>query len=155
MVNSFLYNVADFILEHHKGDPELCIVLPNRRAGLFLKKILSEKITTVMWAPEIITIEEFTQRVSGITIADRTELLIRLYEIVCADKNHEAEPFESFMKWAPVLISDYSDADAWLVDTDQLFTNLAEIKYIEDWSPVSYTHLDHRISEREKIQCCS
>lgn len=134
MVNSFLSNVADFILEHHKGDPELCIVLPNRRAGLFLKKILSEKITTVMWAPEIITIEEFTQRVSGITIADRTELLIRLYEIVCADKNHEAEPFESFMKWAPVLISDYSDADAWLVDTDQLFTNLAEIKYIEDWS---------------------
>lgn len=87
-----------------------------------------------MWTPEIITIEEFTQRVSGITIADRTELLIRLYEIVCADERHEAEPFESFMKWAPVLISDYSDADAWLVDTDQLFTNLAEIKYIEDWS---------------------
>lgn len=134
MKNSFISNVADYILEHYSGDPDLCVVLPNRRAGLFLKKAISGKITTTLWAPEIITIEEFTQRVSGISIADRTELLIRLYEIVCADERHEAEPFESFMKWAPVLISDYSDADAWLADTDQLFTNLAEIKYIEDWS---------------------
>lgn len=134
MENSFLSRVADFILEHHSGNADLCVVLPNRRSGLFLKKIISEKITSTVWAPEIITIEEFTQRVSGLTIADKTEILIRLYEIISADEKHDTEPFESFMKWAPVLISDYSDADAWLVDTDQLFTNLSEIKYIEDWS---------------------
>ena len=38
----FLKNVTDHIVENYEDlTGEICIVLPNRRAGLFLKKYLS------------------------------------------------------------------------------------------------------------------
>ena len=44
-MSSFLSGVADHILEKHKDSLGDCtVVFPNRRAGLFLKKHLSQKV---------------------------------------------------------------------------------------------------------------
>ena len=133
-VSSFLGNVADFILAHHSDAGNLCVVLPNRRAGLFLKKELTERINTPAWSPTILPVEDLFFQLAGLQKADQAELLLSLYEIVKKTPGHTEEPFDGFCKWAPALLTDFNDVDSGLADPKQLFRNLADIKDIEHWS---------------------
>lgn len=133
-METFLGNVAEFVLRHQQDDDRVCIVLPGRRAGLFLKKEIASRITNPIWSPEIISIEDLFLRLSGLEKIDDAELLLSLYEIVRKTPGHTEEPFDGFCKWAPALLLDFNDVDAWLADPRQLFKNLSEIKEIEHWS---------------------
>lgn len=110
------------------------MVLPNRRAGLFLKKNLGEKIATPAWSPALFSIEDFVFELSGLIPCDQPELFLTLYKIVRATPGHEDELFDNFCKWAPALLADFNEADLWLAEPKKLFTNLTEIKYMEHWS---------------------
>lgn len=127
-------NVSEFIIQHHQDDANLCVVLPGRRAGLFLRQEITSRINTPIWSPTIISIEDLFLKLSGLEKADDAELLLTLYDIVKRTPGHTDEPFDGFCKWAPALLSDINDVDAWLADPKQLFTNLSEIKIIEHWS---------------------
>ena len=127
VVHTFLGNVADFVLKHHKDASDLCIVLPGRRAGLFLKEELIARIDSPTWAPTIISIEELFFKLSKFDKADDSELLLSLYNFVKKTPGHTDEPFDGFCKWAPALLADFNDVDAWLADPKQ-HTNLSDIK---------------------------
>lgn len=133
-METFIGNVAQFVLENYSSSGEVCIVLPNRRAGLFLKKSLGEKITRPEWSPAIFSVEDFIFEISGFQPCDQPELLLSLYSIVKSTRGHEEEPFEGFCKWAPALLADFNETDLWLADPKKLFSNLTEIKHMEHWS---------------------
>lgn len=134
MANSFLHKVTEYINNHNIGYDNTCIILPNKRAGLFLKKQLSENITKPVWAPGIHSIEEFFVTISSIETCDNTTLCFELYSCYKEINNTEIEPLEEFLKWAPQLINDFSEIDSYDINGHSLFGNLSEVKEIESWS---------------------
>ncbi len=134
-MQSFLERTVEHLsLKYGEGLPGLCIVLPNRRAGLFFRKHLAKSLKKPTWAPEIFSTDDFIARISGLTIADTVTQLFALYGIYRDHKGADAEDFGSFSRWAGLLLNDFSEADSSLADTEKLFRNLAEVREIENWS---------------------
>ena len=78
-MQSFLEKtVLHLCSKYGDGISDLCIVLPNRRAGLFLKTHLAKKQNQTFWAPEIFATEDFVALLSELEIADSTTLLFEL-----------------------------------------------------------------------------
>ena len=66
----FLQTTAQYLVREFKGDlSELCIVLPSRRGGLFLRKYLASEVARITWAPTIFSIEDFVGEISGLNEA--------------------------------------------------------------------------------------
>jgi len=134
----FLEKVCRHISEKHPGNlAEVCIVLPNRRAGLFLKKIFPEITGKTTWSPEIFSIEDFCVHLSGYRPADALGLLFDFYEIHRRIEGEKAQPFDEFLQWGQLLLKDINEIDMNLVDAGALFGYLTEVKAIEKWNPGS------------------
>jgi RecB family exonuclease len=132
---SFLEQTVHYLHKKYGDDiSDLCIVLPNRRAGLFLKKHLAKSLNKTFWAPEIYATEDFVALLSELQPADPTTLLFELYETVKECNPSNKETFDEFSKWGQILLSDLNEIDRYLVDAAQLFGNLKNIKELEAWS---------------------
>ena len=134
-MQSFLEKTVDYLYEKFGNDiSELCIVLPNRRAGLFLKTHFSKHLKKVFWAPEIYATEDFIALLAELEIAESTTLLFELYETIKKVNPQQTENFNDFSKWGQILLSDFNEIDRYLIDAKQLFGNLQNIKELESWS---------------------
>ncbi len=135
-MRTFLEEVTGYILEHYTGKTgELCIVTPNRRAGLFFRKYFSAQVTRPIWAPEIMSVEDFINKISGYTICDQLRLLFEFYTVYRQTEKEHADDFDTFFSWAPALLRDFDDIDNALADPDKLFAHLEDIRYIDTWNP--------------------
>ncbi len=79
-MESFLKELA---LQIYKENPSLdavTVVFPNRRAALYFRKHLSEIIDKPVFAPNLITIEEFISSFSSCKVPDKLELIHRLHK---------------------------------------------------------------------------
>ena len=95
---TFLNQLAQEVLKSNSNTlSELTIVLPNKRAKVFLLEELKLLVLNNVFAPEIISIEEFIQEISGIRSVDSVELLFEFYEVYLSitDKDKQ-ESFENF-----------------------------------------------------------
>lgn len=133
---TFLHQLAQSILENHSSNLlELIIVLPNKRAKVFLIDEFKHLIAENVFAPEIISIEDFIQEIAGIRSVDNIELLFEFYELYLSITNKEKqEPFESFANWAKTLLQDFNEIDRYLLEPDKVLKYLENIKEIEHWS---------------------
>jgi ATP-dependent helicase/nuclease subunit B len=132
----FLDKVSRHIIQKYPDDlAGLCIVLPNRRAGLFLKKSLIASGSKTIWSPDIFSIEDFLAQISGLTPSDPIGLLFDFYEIHQQIEGVKAQSFDDFVQWGQVLLSDFNEIDKHLADAAGLFNYLSEAKAIEKWSP--------------------
>ncbi len=134
-MQSFLEKTVKYVCDKY-GDniSDLCIVLPNRRSGLFLKTHLSKHLKKTFWPPEIYATEDFVALLAELEIADSTTLLFELYETIKKQSKKELESFDEFSKWGQILLSDFNEIDSYLVNASQLFGNLKDIKELESWS---------------------
>lgn len=127
---TFLSEVARHLLTHHADKLGECtVVFPNRRTGLFLKKVLSQQISKPMWSPEIYSLEDFLLSFSNLNKADPLTLIFELYE---ASKQASGQPesFESFYFWGEMLLKDFEEVDHYLVNPQQLFTYVKDDKQL-------------------------
>jgi CRISPR/Cas system-associated exonuclease Cas4 (RecB family) len=128
----FLEEIAELVIDKYQDKTDnLTIVFPNRRAGLFFSKYLSSKISTPIWSPRIISIEDFIKDLSGLKSADKLELIYILYQVF-TDLNKSKEDFDKFYFWGNVLLQDFDEVDKFLVDAGLLFKNLVHIKNLEN-----------------------
>jgi len=135
-MSAFLKQTADYLVSEYRDDiSKLCIVLPNLRAGLFLRKFLAERLKKTVWSPYICSTEEFLTRVAGLSAVDQLQLLFKLYDIHREIEQEKAQPFEEFIRWAPQLLNDFDEADRYLSDTRQLFSALTDTRAISAWNP--------------------
>ena len=128
----FLQETARDILAQH-GDHlvELCLVFPNRRAGVFFKRYLANELNQPVWSPSILTISDLMQDLSGLQKADHLSLLFDLHQIFQQQKKTR-EPFDEFYHWGEMLLHDFDDIDKYLVDPRDVFRNLASLKSIDE-----------------------
>ena len=134
-MQSFLKNVLSELYNNEINLSECVFVLPNKRAGLFLKKTISDTITNSIFSPEILSIDDFITSISGLSKTSNTELLFEFYSVYSsATKKEEKNEFEDFIKWARILLNDFDDIDRELCNSDSVFDYLQAINDINHWS---------------------
>ena len=129
----FLKQVADHYL-NRTDISRKCFIFPNRRSSVFFTKYLSEAVAgrdCPIVAPKMLTINDLFSKLGGRRILDRVRLLLELYESY-RTLNPKAEPLDEFVFWGDVILDDFDDVDKYLVDADQLFANVADLKKIQD-----------------------
>ena len=135
-METFLEKTARYIFDRF-GDQasDACIVLPNRRAGLFLKRNISKLINKPIWSPAILSIEDFVYKLTGLQETDPLKLVFDLYAIYLEKEGAKAEPFTDFLRWGEVVLKDFNDIDLYLVNPEKLYNYLSESKAISIWNP--------------------
>lgn len=132
---SFIKNVLIDLKAKGLNLEELIFVLPSKRAGVYLKHQLSGLLEAPMFSPQIMSIEEFVEELSGLQSLPNTELLFRLYDTYKGlTKTSDLEPFDSFSKWAQILLQDFNEIDRYLIPQEQIFDYLHAIKELNHWS---------------------
>ena len=102
----FLQHVAAHIYGQYKDTVEkLCIILPNRRGALFLKKHLASAFNKAIWLPDIISIEDLVERISGLKTLEEIDLICHLYESYKACYGTNAEGFDGFARWGQLMLA--------------------------------------------------
>ena len=131
----FLQQTAQYLVSEFKDDLDnICIVLPNRRGGLFLRKYLAEVVGKITWAPTFFSIEDFIAEISGLQEVEILHLLFELYEVHREIEDKKAQPVEEFLRWAPQLLSDFNETDRYMADAKELYTTLTEARAISLWN---------------------
>lgn len=136
-MRTFLDDVIDDLLKKKYDISTLSFVLPSKRAGIHLRKVISEQVQQTIFAPEIFAIEEFVEIVSDLQYASNSELLFEFYEVYLKHTPElNIEPFDKFSKWAQILIQDFNEIDRYLIPPHKVFDYLSAIKEIEHqhWS---------------------
>ena len=82
-------------------------------------------------APQMFTINDLFYKVVGLHASDRVRLLLELYDCY-KNLNAKAESLDEFVFWGDVILADFNDVDKYLVDPSQLFTNIADLKSLQD-----------------------
>ena len=133
---TFILQLAQEILKHYSDNLSgLTIVLPNKRAKIFLLDELKKLVLNNVFTPEIISIEEFIQDIAGIRSVDSVELLFEFYEVyLSVTVKDKQDSFENFANWAKTLLQDFNEIDRYLLDPDKVLKYLEDIKEIEHWS---------------------
>lgn len=139
-METFLKHTAqDLYSRYGEQISDLCIVFPNRRAGLYFRKYLSELIDKPTWSPVTTTINELMQQISGLQLADNINLIFELYKVYANIKKSN-ETFDDFYFWGEMLLNDFDDIDKYLVNPEDLFKNLKNLKSIQD----QFTYLSEK-----------
>lgn len=128
----FLSQVADELLAkyaHNLGDCTL--IFPNKRAGLFLKSYLSQKIDRSVWSPEVLSLEDFLFQFSNSKKQDALSLIFKLFE---AYSKHQptTEGFEAFYFWGEMLLQDFEEVDHHLINPEHLFRHIRSDKQLAE-----------------------
>jgi CRISPR/Cas system-associated exonuclease Cas4 (RecB family) len=133
-METFLKKVAELINQHPNAENDLCVVFPNRRAGLFLKKLLIPVDGKPRWLPDMLSIEDFVFNISGMQEPDHVTLLAALYRVYCKNVS-SPHSFDSFLGWGGEIIRDFEEVDQYLIDPDKLFHFIRDAKEIDIWKP--------------------
>jgi len=129
---SFIHQLAKFIDANYENYSQLTVVLPSQRAQKYLQQALFQIHNKPVFSPNFLTIDNFVKQLVDVQSVDSVDLLFRFYKIF-QQLGHQ-EDFETFLNWAPMLIADCNEIDRYMVDSNQLFRNLRDVKEIENWS---------------------
>lgn len=132
---SFLDKIAQVLIEDFSGKlSNTIVVLPNKRAKIFLIEALKMKVVTNILSPEIISIEEFIQEIACIRSVDPIELLFEFYEVYLSiTEKATQQSFELFANWAKTLLQDFNEIDRYLLDPPHVLSYLKDIEDIKKW----------------------
>ena len=132
---TFIFDVLKDLQNNQANLSELTFILPSKRAGLFLKHQLNKVNGVTMFAPQIISIEEFVEDLSELKPVSNTELLFQFYDTYShLTKNSELDTFEVFSKWAQILLQDFNEIDRYRIPQKNIFDYLSAIQDLNHWS---------------------
>ena len=136
--STFLGKVVAHIQENFSKDisgniPRTCIVVPSRRAVSELQKMLQIDIRLEENKNNILAIDDFITVFSGFARAESLELLLEFQLLFKENIKDENFKKDNLLSWLPILLRDFNQIDQNLVDIEQFFRNLADVKKIEKW----------------------
>ncbi len=131
-MNSFISETLDDILQTTKSFEDVVFILPSQRAGVFVKQTFKDKILAG-FLPQVLTIGDHVEEISGINKADSVQLLFHFYTIY---KEIEETPdtFDVFSSWAFTVLQDFNEIDQHLINPSDIFVYLRDIHRLQKWS---------------------
>lgn len=134
--HKFLRDIARYYSGRYVG--RLTLVFPNKRGAMFMRRYLRQELKKngggIM--PVIKVLPSYLAResvLSEISVTEQKFILYRCYLQVMAEMEmrDKARDFDAFAFWADVILSDFDDLDANMVDAKKLFHNLESLKEIQ------------------------
>ena len=139
MKDQFLKQVAAKFADKGSGNPgEYTFVFPNRRSSMFFLKYFGGLAGKPVFSPRVYTIDNLFGKLSDLEVIDDLSLIFRLWKVYCkvqtdlqvsnGFKKEEVnlEEMDDFFSWGRIILSDFTDVDNYMVDPEQLFTNVRE-----------------------------
>ncbi len=146
MTSGFLNAIASYYYDNAKNElADYCFVFPSQRAGIFFTNHLRQLVDAPSWAPEILTVNDFFASLSKSIPADNITLLFSLHQVYNKVTGKDVS-FDEFLPWGELFLGDFDDIDKYLVEVDQLFSNLIAFKELDD----DYSHLTEKQLEAIK-----
>jgi hypothetical protein len=130
----FLESLAERMLQNDLPLENQVVILPTKRSANFLSKIFAEKADGTLWLPEMFTLNEWASRISGLETAENLLTTFTLYEAYSDTMGGEAQTISEFLSWSSVLLSDFNDIDAYLIEPQSIFRELVDYTEIEQFS---------------------
>lgn len=136
-MKTFLQEVAGKVHKDHPRLEEVTIVFPNRRAALFFRKHLGSFLNKPVFAPRILTIEDFISGFSALAVPDKLVLVSVLFQSYkkimgsSEDDGGTIHNLEQFYFWGEMLLRDFDEVDKYMVSADQLFKDLSHQKELD------------------------
>lgn len=131
-MQTFLEGIANDLYHRYKEQlADICIVFPNRRAGLFFRKYLADLLIEPIWSPEIITINDLFAQQAKQQTADQLTLLFELYNTWIKTTGFN-ESFDNFFYWGDTLLKDFNDVDKYLAQPESIFQTIRYQKKLDD-----------------------
>ena len=135
MTVPFLESIARAYAESTNDLSDYLFIFPSRRAcTFFLKNLTGALKGRVAILPEVTTMSEFVEKVSGRVVAGRIELLFILYKAYVRlqkeSDTHTIQDFDKFRRWGETALSDYNEVDMQDTDPDEIFKNVKDLKEI-------------------------
>ena len=147
----FTDQIADYIYQNQIDLNELCIVIPSKRAQKYIASSLYEKYRKPIFAPQMLTIDEWVKEQCTFHVVDKTSLLFQLYKVhLEIEKNIEKLTFDAFQKWGDLLLKDFDEIDRYLLNYKDVFRNLSEIHRLEDGFLSSWNVEEEELSKTQK-----
>ena len=131
----FLDKLAQVLLvKYSEKLSNTIVVLPNKRAKIFLIEALKNQVETNILSPNIVSIEELIQDIACIRAIDSIELLFEFYEVYLSitEKSNQ-QSFELFANWAKTLLQDFNEIDRYLLEPNHILSYLKDIEDIKKW----------------------
>ncbi len=134
-MTTFIFDVLKDLQNNDINLSEVTFILPSKRAGLFLKHQLPKVIKHTVFSPSILSIEEFVEELSQLKTSSNSELLFKFYNTYTKlTPKEQQDTFESFSKWAQILLQDFNEIDRYLIPQKNIFDYLSAIQDIKHWS---------------------
>src|SRR5690606_24870714 len=97
-MNTFLRKLSESLISKTNSIlSNTTVVLPNRRAKIFLINEIKNNSSETVFAPEIYSIQEFMEQVSGLRTLSSVELLFESYKVYSQiTTTQERQSFEQF-----------------------------------------------------------
>jgi hypothetical protein len=135
MKESFVVRTVDYMIQRNLVNENTVLVVPSERLIAYIQKTIFEAYHQPVFSPKMVTIDRWIQQLTPDPIIEKTHLLFELYEIF---KKNPVETgvtgFDGFLTWGQTLVNDFEEIDRYLVNPEQLFKNLRDIREIENWS---------------------
>ena len=134
-MKSFLDEIAEEVINSKHPFESVKVVVPSRRASLFLKNALARQIQKPAFAPEIVSIENFVEELSTLKKVGPVDLIFEFYTVykeVSDEKQRDS--FDQFLGWASVILSDFNEMDAHLVDVKTFFDFQFSLQEMTQWA---------------------
>ncbi|MFC4741099.1 PD-(D/E)XK nuclease family protein [Flavobacterium ponti] len=133
---TFLSKLTDELISIYSDNlSDITIVLPSKRARVFLIDTIQSKLSKPIFTPNILSIEEFIQDISGLRTIDSMEVLFEFYYVYSdiTDKK-DVQDFETFSYWAKTVIQDFNEIDRYLLDQKHVFSYLRDVEALKRWN---------------------
>lgn len=133
-MKTFISRIAEIVNESSVPEHDICVVFPNRRAGLFLKRELVPADGKPRWMPQVMSVEDFIYRISRLKEPDNTTLLSSLYRAHCTATGNSLS-FDSLLSFGSEILRDFEEVDQYLADPGNLFDYVQQARELDIWKP--------------------
>ncbi|WP_438966184.1 PD-(D/E)XK nuclease family protein [Flavobacterium sp.] len=133
---TFLNKLTDELISFYPDTlSDITIVLPSKRARVFLIDTIQSKLSMPIFTPNILSIEEFIQDISGLRTIDSMEVLFEFYNVYSSiTEKKDLQDFETFSYWAKTVIQDFNEIDRYLLDQKHVFSYLKDVEALKRWN---------------------
>lgn len=147
----FLDKIAERLIKKFPNNMQkVAVILPNKRAIVFLKHYLSKYIDQPKFLPHFFSIDEFVFYLSELEIIDNISLQFCLYNSYLSNPPKKIDSFSEFLRWSQMLLQDFNDIDRNLVDPKSLFSNLRDVKQLENWGLDNWSLTENSLSTSQE-----
>ena len=132
----FIQLVIEDLLKKKVDFSTSTLVFPSKRPLLFFKNTI-KKVGYSGILPNLITIEEWIEKITESSTLSGINLWLCFYSVYCKSVT-EPKSFDDFLKFAPTSLNDFNDLDKSMAETHSFFYALVSAERIEKWGSLDW-----------------